>query len=150
MITFVVERRVSSPPKFLIDQIWSGAEWRASRSGIKGLAIEYDDGHHQSMQVCIDWKPRDLALSIMRFRDSALRISFFYSRLPHGIVKQAGIWEAYSVNKGCHLKLTRSLEMRRGKAEDTASFHAREGAYSTLLQEYQGLMLDAVATHLGL
>jgi hypothetical protein len=144
MILVAGERMTQASPQFLIDRIWSGAEWKPIHSGIKGLAIEYDDGWHQSVQIYVDWRPRNLAMSIMRFRDSTSRISFFYSRLPPGVVKQTGVWEARAVGGGCCLRLIRSLQLQRGKAESAASFHAREDARRMLLTEHLGLILDAV------
>jgi hypothetical protein len=84
----------------------------ARHSGIEAClsrGVEYDDGRHQSVQVCVDWKLSYLAMSIMRFRDNASRISFFYSRLPQRIVKQTGVWEARATEAGCCLRLIRSL-----------------------------------------
>jgi hypothetical protein len=47
-------------------------------------------------KVCVDWKPRYLAMSRMRSRDSVSRITFFL-RIPPRIVKQDCVWEARAV-----------------------------------------------------
>ena len=122
-----------------------GAEWQSDRAGIKGLAIEYDDGCHQSVQLCVPWGVGYLAMSIMRFRDSASRISFFHSRPPPGLVTQAGIWDARGDDNGCCLRLVRSLQLECGKAESLASLRAREDAYGALIKDRIGQILDDVA-----
>src|SRR4051794_39436764 len=101
MVTIVVERIVHASPRSLMDRIWAGAEWRIAKSDIKGLVIEYDDGQNQSVQICVAHKSEYSALTIMRFRDSISRISFFYSRPPHGVVHQSGMWEAHSNESRC-------------------------------------------------
>ncbi len=128
----------------MMDRIWSGIEWRRLRPGIKGLAIEYDDGGYQSVQVCVDWGPRYVAMSIMRFRDSASRISFFYSRPPQGVIQQTGAWEACAAPDGCCLRLVRCVQLRRGPIESTASFRAREAGYETMLRDTMRPILEAV------
>ncbi len=145
MITVTVERAALAAPRDMIDQIWSGLEWKVAAAGVRGLAIEYDDGQHQSVQVCVDWGPRYVALSIMRFRDSAARISFFYSLPPEGVIRQHGLWEARAHEDGCRLRLTRSVELRRGSAESTASYHSREDAYEALIRSHLRPLMDAAA-----
>jgi hypothetical protein len=153
MITVAVERTTQSSPQVLIDGIWSGLEWKRHRSGILGLAIEYDDACHQSVQVCVDWRPRYLSMSVVRFRDSATRISFFYSRLPPGVVQQLGVWEASAVDGGCCLRLVRKVQLQRGRTESAALFRAREEAHRILLEghlrEHLGLILDVEGQHAG-
>jgi hypothetical protein len=144
MITISIECNAPFSPRSLIDRIWSGVEWRLARSGIKGLAIDYDDGQHQSVQICVDWRSGYLAMSVMRFRESGSRIGFFYSRPPKGVVKQSGSWEARAIGNGCCLKLVRNLELARGPAESAMSLLARERAYGEMLQDHLGLTLDLV------
>jgi len=145
MITVAVERFARVSPPCMIDRIWSGLEWKAWRAGVRGLAIEYDDGENQSVQICVDWGPRYVPMSIMRFRDSASRISFFYSLLPEGVVRQHGTWEACALDDGCRLRLVRSVELRRGSAESTASYQAREDAYEAALRGHLRPIMAAVA-----
>lgn len=143
-ITVAVERTVPAPPDRLIDRIWSATEWHLDRPGVRGLAIEYDDGRHQSVHICADWKGRNLAMSVMRFRDSAGRITFFYSRLPPGLATQSGAWEAHAHPEGCRVRFTRTLQLQRGRAEDADAFQAREDAYGDLMKQGMGLILDDV------
>src|SRR5262249_3546011 len=76
------ERVVPGGPEALLRRIWSGVEWQPAPPDLKGLAIEYDDGWNQSVHLCVDWGTRPFAMSVVRFCDSAGRISFFYSRPP--------------------------------------------------------------------
>lgn len=145
MITVSVERSTQAAPKPLIDRIWLGAEWRSIRSGVKGLAVEYDDGRHQSVHVCMDSRPSYLAMTVNRFRDSGSRISFFYSRLPRGVVRQTGLWEARATDRGCRLRLLRRLELQRAQGESDASFREREDIHTDLLKQHLSLILDVVA-----
>ena len=145
MITVAVERSSVASPRTMIDRIWAGLEWTSLRAGMRGLAIEYDDGEHQSVQVCLDWGPRIVALSIMRFRDSACRISSFYSLPPQGVIRQQGLWEARAVDDGCRLRLLRSVELRRGSMESPGSYRAREQAYEPVLRRHLHPIMDAVA-----
>lgn len=147
MVTILVERIVRTSPRSLMDRIWAGAEWRIARSDIKGLVIEYDDGQNQSVQICVAFKNDYSALTIMRFRDSISRISFFYSRPPHGVVHQSGMWEARSIESQCTFRLVRNLRLQRRKSESDISLHAREAAYGSVLKEHLSLVLDSVARH---
>jgi hypothetical protein len=145
MVTIDVECPTQSSPQNLIDRIWSGLEWSSDRSGIKGLAIEYDDGRHQSVQLCVDWQRKYTSLSLMRFRDSLSRISFFYSRLPPGFIRQSGTWEAHTYDGCTHLRLTRSLQLECGELESILRFRAREDAYAAFLEERLTLSVQAIA-----
>jgi hypothetical protein len=143
-ITVAVERVAAAPPERLIDRIWSGTEWNLGRPGVKGLAIEYDDGKHQSVHICADWRGQNLTMSVMRFREGAGLITFFYSRLPPGVSRQSGIWEAYAHQEGCRVRFTRSLQLQRGKAEDAGAFHAREEAFGDIIKQSMALSLDDI------
>jgi hypothetical protein len=144
MITIAAECAAQSSAQSLVDLIWSGAEWHLARFGIKGVAIEYDDGQHQSVQVCVDWQRRNLPLSIRRFRDTASRISFFYSQPPPSVLRQTGIWEARGAGDACYVSLVRRLELQRGKNESSDAFRVREQAYGELLQAHLDRILEAV------
>jgi hypothetical protein len=131
-------------PHLVINQIWSGAEWRLPQSGVRGVAIEYDDGFHQSVHVCVDAQPCYLTLSVKRFRNSIARISFFYSRPPKGLDQQSGTWEAHPAGSGCCLRLVRNVRLQRNNLESDSSFSARESAYGSLLADHLGRVLDGV------
>jgi hypothetical protein len=105
---------------------------------------EYDDGQHQSVQLCVDWQRADMALSIERFRDTASRISFFYSRPPPGVLRETGIWEARGARDHCRLSLMRRLELKPGRNESSDAFQAREQAYGAMLQAHLDRTLEAV------
>jgi hypothetical protein len=145
MVTIHIECQTRSSPQDLIDRIWSGLEWSSDRSGTKGLAIEYDDGLHQSVQLCVEWQRRYATISIMRFRDSPGKISFFYSQLPQGFTRQSGTWEAHTYDGCTRLRLTRSLQLECGELESILRFRAREDAYAAFLQERLELSVQAIA-----
>src|SRR5947209_1691283 len=145
MIQASLERTVNVQPQVMIDRIWSGIEWQQNRHGICGVAVEYDDGEHQTMHLCVDWKPDHLTISIIRFRDSAFRISYFYSQPPPRISRQSGAWEAWRhVANGCVLRLTRRLELTKSKNESDSSHAEREKMHGQILQEHLGLILNVV------
>jgi hypothetical protein len=144
MISIAAECTARLSAQSLVDLIWSGAEWHHARFAIKGVAIEYDDGQHQSVQLCVDWQRADMALSIERFRDTASRISFFYSRPPPGVLRETGIWEARGARDHCRLSLMRRLELKPGRNESSDAFQAREQAYGAMLQAHLDLTLEAV------
>jgi hypothetical protein len=144
MITVEVERMSVAAAEGMIDRVWSGAEWGQNLPGLSGLAVEYDDGQRQSVQLCFAWRGGHIAMSVIRFRDSPTRIAFFYSRLAPGVARQTGVWEARPVAGGSCLRLWRSLELRRGHAENTNAFQARESAYRPVLKESARLVLDQV------
>jgi hypothetical protein len=145
MITVEVKRPMLARAVSAIDHVWSGVEWNLQPHGLRGLAIEYDDGRYQSVHLCVDWGPHYLAMSIIRFRDSDGRITFFHSRPPPGIVRQTGIWDAEPVADGCCLRLVRTFELQCGKKESAESFHAREQAHAILLQDRMRSVLDRIA-----
>jgi hypothetical protein len=147
MITISATRRVQEVPDRLIDRIWSGVEWKRNRSAILGHAIEYDDGLNQSVQVCVEWGSRRQAVTILRFRDSAWRISFFSSRPPEGFVMQTGVWEARSIGGRCSLRLSRCLELQRRCTESVTALRSREAAYGKVLQDQLTRVLDLVTEH---
>nr|WP_294524195.1 hypothetical protein [uncultured Rhodopila sp.] len=149
MITIAVERTAPVTPRSLIDRIWSGVEWRLARSGVEALAIDYDDGFHQSVQVCVGWRTGHLAMSVMRYRESMSRISYFYSRPPNGVAKQTGLWEARPAGGGCRLLLMRTMELVRGSGETDSLFRQRETAHGEMLRQHLGLTLDVVAEGQG-
>jgi hypothetical protein len=149
MITIAVERIVPVAPRSLIDRIWSGVEWRPARSGVKALAIDYDDGLHQSVQVCVGWRSGHLPMSVMRFREGTSRISYFYSRPPSGVAKQIGLWEARPAGGGCRLLLVRMMELARRSGETDSSFRMRETAHGEMLRQHLGMTLDVVAEARG-
>jgi len=144
MISVTVERTAPIAPQELIDRLWSGAEWRIAGPKSGGLAIEYDDGRHQAIQLCVNAGRCFRAMSIMRFRDNPSRISFFYSRPPEGVVQQTGVWEACPSDEGCCLTLQRTLRLARHRSEAEASFAAREAAHETYLREYLAGLLESV------
>jgi hypothetical protein len=144
MITIAGECAARWSARSLVDLIWSGAEWNPVCCGIKGVAIEYDDGQHQSVYVCVDWQRRDLTLSIRRFRDSASRISFFYTQPPPSVLRQTGIWEAHGAGDVCCLSLVRKLELKRYDNESNDSFRSREQVFGALLQAHLDRILETV------
>jgi hypothetical protein len=144
MITIAGECAAQWSAQSLVDLIWSGAEWNPVCFGIKGVAIEYDDGQHQSVYVCVEWQRRNLTLSIRRFRDSASRISFFYTQPPPSVLRQTGIWEAHVAGDVCYLSLVRKLELKQYDNESNDSFRSREQAFGALLQAHLDRTLEVV------
>jgi hypothetical protein len=89
-------------------------------------------------------------MSVMRYRESTSRISYFYSRPPSGVAKQIGLWEARpAVGGGCRLVLVRMMELVRRSGETDSLFKMRETAHGEMLRQHLGLTLDVVADGLG-
>jgi len=149
MITITTECEARFSPEALVDLIWSGAEWHPVGFGIKGVAIEHSDEQHQSVHLCVERHRGDLALSLERCRETASRISFFYSRSLPSVRRETGIWEARGAGNACRLSLTRRLELHRIYNESVDSFESREQAYGAMLQTHLNRSLEAVVRPVG-
>jgi hypothetical protein len=149
MRTVSVSRKARVPAAVVIDALWSGADWRASWSGIKRFDIDYDDGEHQAARLEVDWNGEPRTLSLARFRESFDTIAFFCPSAPPPLSCQTGWWTARSLPGGSLVTATRCLDLAPLPGETEAACTARFDAYETTLRTRLGQILENFSVRLA-
>ena len=150
MITIAVERTAPVTPRSLIDRIWSGVEWRLARMGVKALAVDYDDGLHQSVQVCVGSRSGHLPMSVMRYSRKHVPDQLFLLPPPE---RRGETNRSLGSPSRCRRRMPPSAGAHDGTGapfgETDSVFKIRETAHGEMLRQHLGLTLDVVAEGLG-
>ena len=94
--------------------------WKEVLPDVVGVAINYDDGHHQEFDMTVKRGEQEETVHSVRFCYPCCAIEIFQTKPPPLFKSMGGVWRFIGQREGCLVRATREFEMKPGMQANAA------------------------------